>query len=55
MALRPVGAATEPLAPRGFAGTIPSDTPPASVSLDAFAAEVATIRGDVSKRIAAKP
>ncbi|MEU3910362.1 hypothetical protein [Streptomyces sp. NPDC029721] len=37
------------------AGTINSDTPPASVNLDEFAAKAAVIRSDVSKRIAAKP
>ncbi|KIF05536.1 hypothetical protein PL81_12660 [Streptomyces sp. RSD-27] len=37
------------------AGSVDWDTPPASVDLDTFAASVATIRNDVSKRIAAKP
>ncbi|MCX4546336.1 hypothetical protein [Streptomyces sp. NBC_01565] len=37
------------------AGSVDFDTPPASINLDTFAATVATIRNEVSKRIAAKP
>ncbi|MGT2532411.1 hypothetical protein ACU4GG_39110 [Streptomyces nojiriensis] len=37
------------------AGSVDFDTPPDSVNLDTFAAAVAAIRNEVSKRIAAKP
>ncbi|GLV88058.1 hypothetical protein Slala03_77470 [Streptomyces lavendulae subsp. lavendulae] len=37
------------------AGSVDFDTQPASINLDTFAATVATVRNEVSKRIAAKP